>query len=61
MKKIIDIGTLSISSQHIKQVVKALKSNRLSYGPMTAEFEQKFSFEISIKEVNRGVEKKCKK
>ena len=41
--KTIDIGTLLITPAHIKQVVKALKSNRLSYGPMTDEFEKKFS------------------
>ena len=39
----IDLGTLRITDKHIKQVVKALKSNRLSYGPMTNEFERKFA------------------
>ncbi len=39
----IDIGTLRITPKHIAKVVKALKSNRLSYGPMTDEFERKFS------------------
>ena len=39
----IDIGTLKISNTHIAKVVKALKSNRLSYGPMTNEFERKFA------------------
>jgi len=43
MQKAIDVGTLHVSQKHIDKVVEALKSNRLSYGPMTAEFEDKFS------------------
>ena len=39
----IDVGTLLLSKAHIAKAVKALRSNRLSYGPMTAEFEQKFA------------------
>ena len=39
----VDIGTLKLTQKHISKVIKALKSNRLSYGPMTEEFEQKFS------------------
>lgn len=39
----IDVGTLNLTDRHIEKVVEALKSNRLSYGPMTTEFEQKFS------------------
>src|SRR3990167_5183420 len=42
MRKV-DVGTLNLSQKHIDKVVEALKSNRLSYGPMTNEFEQKFS------------------
>lgn len=42
MKKI-DVGTLNITKKHISKVVSALKSNRLSYGPMTDEFEKKFA------------------
>jgi dTDP-4-amino-4,6-dideoxygalactose transaminase len=41
--KTIDIGTLNITKRHIAKVVEALKSNRLSYGPMTDEFEKRFS------------------
>jgi len=41
--KTLDVGTLSLTKQHIAMAVKALKSNRLSYGPMTAEFETKFA------------------
>ena len=43
MKKVLDVGTLKLSKNHIQMATKALKSNRLSYGPMTAEFETKFS------------------
>src|SRR3990172_10958561 len=43
MQKAIDVGTLHVSQKHIDKVVEALKSNRLSYGPKTAEFEDKFS------------------
>src|SRR3990167_6105488 len=39
----IDIGTLNLTPKHIVKAVQALKSNRLSYGPMTAEFETQFS------------------
>ena len=39
----IEIGTLNLTPKHIAKVVKALKSNRLSYGLMTDEFERKFS------------------
>lgn len=39
----IDTGTLKLTKRHIEKVVEALKSNRLSYGPMTDEFERKFS------------------
>src|SRR3990167_6490194 len=39
----VDIGTLKITPRHIDKVIKALKSNRLSYGPMTTDFESKFS------------------
>jgi len=39
----VDVGTLNLTKKHIDQVVKALRSNRLSYGPMTAEFEKQFS------------------
>lgn len=38
-----DIGTLTITEKHIDKVVEALKSNRLSYGPMTDSFEKRFS------------------
>ncbi len=40
----IDVGTLNLSKRHIAMATKALKSNRLSYGPMTAEFETKFAW-----------------
>ena len=43
MKRIIDLGTLNINQSHIDKVVEALKSNRLSYGPMTALFEKRFA------------------
>jgi len=39
----IDVGALKLTSAHRRRVMKALKSNRLSYGPMTAEFETKFA------------------
>ena len=39
----IDIGTLSLTKKHRDKVMEALKSNRLSYGKMTNEFEYKFS------------------
>lgn len=39
----VDVGTLSLTKEHIGKAVKALKSNRLSYGPMTEEFERKFA------------------
>lgn len=41
--KTIDVGTLQITENHVAKVVKALKSNRLSYGPMTDEFEKRFA------------------
>jgi len=39
----IDVGTLKLTRQHLTKVRVALKSNRLSYGPMTEEFEKKFA------------------
>ncbi len=39
----IDVGTLDITKEHVKKVVEALTSGRLSYGPMTDEFEKKMS------------------
>lgn len=42
MRKV-DVGTLQLSSKHIKKALQALKSNRLSYGPMTEEFERRFA------------------
>lgn len=39
----IDVGTLRLTANHHKMVMKALKSNRLSYGPLTDEFEKKFA------------------
>jgi dTDP-4-amino-4,6-dideoxygalactose transaminase len=39
----IDVGTLKLTKKHYAKVMKALKSNRLSYGPMTAEFEDRFA------------------
>lgn len=41
--QIIDVGTLRLTTAHINKAIKALKSNRLSYGPITAEFEEKFA------------------
>ena len=42
MRKI-DVGTLNLSIDHKAKVLQALNSNRLSYGPMTEEFEKKIS------------------
>lgn len=39
----IDVGTLKLTKKHCDKVMKALKSNRLSYGPMTDEFEKRFA------------------
>jgi len=39
----IDVGTLRLTKAHRDKVMKALKSNRLSYGDMTSEFEKRFS------------------
>jgi len=39
----IDVGTLKLTAAHRAKVNQALKSNRLSYGPMTEEFEKKFA------------------
>lgn len=41
----VDIGTLKITKKHVKKVVKALESGRLSYGPMTDAFEKRFAKE----------------
>lgn len=41
--KTIDVGTLTLTQKHKDKVMKALDSNRLSYGPMTKEFEEKFA------------------
>lgn len=41
--KTIDVGTLTITEKHVKKVVQALASNRLSYGPMTDLFEKRFA------------------
>lgn len=41
--KTIDVGTLQLTARHRAKVMEALKSNRLSYGPMTEEFENKFA------------------
>lgn len=43
MQKTIDVGTLRLSEQHINKVIGALRSNRLSYGPLTAKFESGFA------------------
>src|SRR3990167_2368800 len=43
MQKVIDIGTLHLTREHKAKALKALHSNRLSYGPMTEEFETKFA------------------
>ena len=39
----VDVGTLHLTAKHRAKVMEALKSNRLSYGPMTDEFEKKFA------------------
>lgn len=39
----IDVGTLKLTKKHLDKVMKALKSNRLSYGQMTDEFEKRFA------------------
>lgn len=39
----IGVGTLSISKEETANVMKALKTNRLSYGPFSREFERKFA------------------
>ncbi len=39
----IDVGTLNLTQKHKQKVMEALDSNRLSYGPMTKEFENEFS------------------
>src|SRR3990172_12830682 len=43
MQKTIDVGDLKLTRRHKAMVMKALNSNRLSYGPMTDEFEKKFA------------------
>jgi dTDP-4-amino-4,6-dideoxygalactose transaminase len=42
MRKV-TIGTLNLTPAHKRMVQKALNSNRLSYGPLTEEFENKFA------------------
>jgi len=43
MQKKIDVGTLRLTAKHRQKVMQALKGDRLSYGPMTDEFEKRFS------------------
>lgn len=43
MQKVIDVGTLNLTQQHIDLAIKVLKSNRLSYGPLTSRFENEFA------------------
>ncbi len=42
-KRNISIGTLNIGKQAKKQIIKILDNNRLSYGPITNKFENKFA------------------
>lgn len=42
-KRNIGIGTLNIGNQAKKQIIKILDNNRLSYGPITNKFENKFA------------------
>jgi len=42
-KRNIGIGTLNIGKQAKKQILKILDNNRLSYGPITNKFENKFA------------------
>jgi dTDP-4-amino-4,6-dideoxygalactose transaminase len=41
--RVVDVGTLNLTQRHKDKVMEALNSNRLSYGPMTAEFEGRFA------------------
>ncbi len=43
MKKLVDMGTVTISKLQKKLVNKCLDNNRLSYGNMTREFEKKWA------------------